>query len=162
MNFTRIFLLPFKALRNSKIQYFQFRFLHRILGINSFLFRIGLTDSPRCSFCADCEETLSHLFWDCSIINRFWHDACNNCIKHPSDILLNKELIFFGNVLNMSSPLNFFILHVKHYIYSCRVLKSTPTLTYFKRLFAFYLNVETAIDSLRNKTSTLHDFFVIQ
>ena len=71
LNFTRIFLLPFKALRNSKIQYFPFRFLHRILGINSFLFRIGLTDSPRCSFCADCEETLSHLFWDCSIINKF-------------------------------------------------------------------------------------------
>ena len=67
---SEIFTLPFVAVRDCKIQYFQYRFIHRILGTNSFIFKIKRGDSPLCSFCNAEDETLDHLFWFCPITNK--------------------------------------------------------------------------------------------
>lgn len=45
-----IFTSRFVVVRDIKIQNFQFRHLHRIIGINKFLFHIKIKDSPFCSF----------------------------------------------------------------------------------------------------------------
>ena len=45
-----IFTISFTAVRDPKAQYFQFRYIHRILGCNIFLFKIRKTDSPLCTF----------------------------------------------------------------------------------------------------------------
>ena len=139
LDWGKIFLLPFKAVHNSKIRYFQFRFLHRILGINSFLYKIGYVTSPLCSFCNTTEETLSHLFYECPIVYNFWRDASQHVLCDAID--LDKTTIFFGLTDNLQSPLNFFILHTKHYIYSCRTMESLPNINHFIRKFSFHLKV---------------------
>ena len=48
--------------KSTKLIIFQFKFLHRRLPTNSFLYKINVKDSDRCSFCEKETETLLHLF----------------------------------------------------------------------------------------------------
>ena len=57
-----IFRIPFCSVRDTAIQYFQYRILHRVLGLNSLLFKMKMTDSPKCSFCNTEDETIEHFF----------------------------------------------------------------------------------------------------
>ena len=106
LDWNKVFLLPFKSIKECKLQYFQYRFIHRILAVNEFLFKINYVSSPLCSFCDVCIETINHLFWDCPIVKRFWNAPVIKVIKHK--VVLSESLVFFGEVDNYASPLNFF------------------------------------------------------
>ena len=54
--------IPFASCKESKIRYFQYRFIHRILGTNSRLYRMNIVDSPLCTFCNEQNESIEHLF----------------------------------------------------------------------------------------------------
>ena len=43
--------LPFLCTRESKLRTFQFKFLHRRIATNSYLFKIGVASDNLCSFC---------------------------------------------------------------------------------------------------------------
>ena len=40
---------------------------------NDKLFKIGLSDSDKCSFCGTYTEDLYHLFFNCSFVQAFWN-----------------------------------------------------------------------------------------
>ena len=67
---------PFKCTKitNTKLITFQFKFLHRILATNSFLKKIGITQSDLCTFCKTEVESLIHLFWSCRVPSIFWQE----------------------------------------------------------------------------------------
>jgi len=44
-----------------------------ILFTNDKLFKIGLSDSDKCSFCGTYTEDLYHLFFNCSFVRVFWN-----------------------------------------------------------------------------------------
>lgn len=71
-NWGKIFSLPYRAVRNRKIQYFQFRFIHRILGVNEYLYKMKMVNSPLCQFCLNENESIDHLFWHCPIVAKFF------------------------------------------------------------------------------------------
>jgi len=50
-----------------KVQWFKYRITHRILGTNSLLNKMKITNDPLCSLCKQSDETLEHLFWECQI-----------------------------------------------------------------------------------------------
>ena len=52
----QIFFLPFLITKDSYIQWFQYRIIHRILGVNKFLYKIKYIDSSDCTFCTDIEN----------------------------------------------------------------------------------------------------------
>ena len=66
-----VYTTPFKSCLSTKMRYFQFRLLHRILGVNEYTFLMGIVDSKLCSFCSEAEESIVHLFWDCPITQHF-------------------------------------------------------------------------------------------
>ena len=51
---------------------FQFKFLHRKIATNVFLYKIGIKQTVSCSFCEEQKETLVHLFWTCKYTQNFW------------------------------------------------------------------------------------------
>ena len=55
-----VFDLPFYLTKDSKLQWFQFKIVHRIIGTNHLLSKMGLKDY--CSFCYQYPETSVHLF----------------------------------------------------------------------------------------------------
>ena len=56
-----IYKLPFNVLIDTKSREFQYRILNRYLTTNSFLHKIGLANSPLCTFCKQESESLEHL-----------------------------------------------------------------------------------------------------
>ena len=55
-----IYKLPFNVLIDTKSREFQYRILNRYLTTNSF-HKIGLANSPLCTFCKQESESLEHL-----------------------------------------------------------------------------------------------------
>ena len=61
-----IYSNAFRCAIDTKTREFQYKILNRILPLNNFLFKIGKTNSPLCSFCQSSEENMSHLFFSLS------------------------------------------------------------------------------------------------
>lgn len=88
-----IFRIPFTSVHKSKIQYFQFRFLHRILGTNSLLHRMNLAENPSCTFCENHDETIDHLFWECGVTSGFILDVEQMFLGRQFTIKLDRNNI---------------------------------------------------------------------
>lgn len=61
----------FSALRETKIQSFQFKLLHRITPCRAYLRRIKVYDSDKCPFCS-LPDSLLHFFYSCPDTADFW------------------------------------------------------------------------------------------
>jgi hypothetical protein len=89
--------LPFITTKSSKLQWFQYRIIHRILGTNSLLYEINQKPNDKCSFCLEEVEKIERIFWSCNKISKLWEDL-NNWIfeKTEIELPLNLTIILFG------------------------------------------------------------------
>ena len=62
IEWSQIFHNCFKSVHDTKICYFQYRYLHFILGTNKLLFKMNKRTDPLCSFCKVAYEDIPHLF----------------------------------------------------------------------------------------------------
>ena len=67
------FSLAFLSTRESKLRTFQFKFRHRRLATNSYLFKISVRSDNLWSFCKERLETILHMLWDCIFVQVFWN-----------------------------------------------------------------------------------------
>ena len=51
---------------------FHFKTCHNILYLNKILHRMQLVDNSKCSFCNIEDETIVHIFSQCSVTNDLW------------------------------------------------------------------------------------------
>ena len=56
------FRLIKQTCRDTYLVTFQFKFLHRIIPTNTYLFQVKIKDNERCSFCKNEPDSLEHLF----------------------------------------------------------------------------------------------------
>ena len=56
-----IYLLPRKVTIESRTRDFQNKILNRILFTNKMLFKMKISDTDKCTFCNEEEETIEHL-----------------------------------------------------------------------------------------------------
>ena len=82
--------------------------LHQVLPVNSYLYRFRIVKNSKCTFCKLHEETLSHLFYDCSYSNPLWlyiqtllSDASSGVVK-----ITAKDVVFNTFVKSKVTPLN--------------------------------------------------------
>ena len=132
------------------MRWFQVRLLHRILSTNTFLHKINIKDNNRSSFCNNSPETLTHLFWHCEIVHKFWGDLSgwlqSGC-PHIHTLQLTCKSVLFGEIDKMKADetLNFFILVSKTFIYNCRTNKQNLCLQGFKSWMKSLYNTEKYI-----------------
>ena len=62
LNWKNTYKLPFNILKDTKLQWFQYKINHRILGTNQLLFKMGLRQDDLCTFCASASESILHNF----------------------------------------------------------------------------------------------------
>ena len=120
---------------DTKIRYFQYKFLMRILPSNRFLLKCKLVNSSLCDFCAMHEETIIHLFWECSLSRDFWNKIECFLIGRGFDISLNYKLISHCTPdLNKkeSQIVSFILILAKYFIFSNKYKKSIPNFNIFK------------------------------
>ncbi len=108
----RIFKLPFKTIRDTKIQTFQYRIIQNTIPCNKLLHNIKKKNSPVCDYCNNVDD-LPHYFIRCPKVAEFW---CYwfNWWENLSGIDIRdnqviEECILFG------FPLNNDVMHVLNF-----------------------------------------------
>ena len=133
--------------KDMRLRWFQLRLLHRIVPTNKFLHLCKLVDSPLCTFCNQEEETISHLFWDCHVAQKFWTDFVNllksKCVG-CADLTVNKILVLFGvdDRLKTDIVIDLFILIAKYYLYKCKLEGTRPIMGVFHTILKHRYLVE--------------------
>ena len=140
--------------QSTKLRWFQYRIIHRILGTNSFLKKIKIKDSDLCTFCREVPETIEHMFLGCHLVSELWHGVSDWIFgKTYIELPLNLILVLFG-IMN-SHGLNFvknkILLLTKFYIYRVKLNEGVLNLTGLKNYIKENLNLEKHI-SLKNFT----------
>ena len=69
-DFSNFYELPYKILRDTKIQTFQYTILHKIFPCGAALHTWKLTENSNCTHCAE-HDSLSHFFFDCPATKEF-------------------------------------------------------------------------------------------
>ncbi len=124
-----IFELPFKIVRDTKIQTFQYRIIQNIIPCNKWLHNIKIKNSPVCDYCTNVYD-LPHYFIWCSKVAEcwcYWFNWWGNISGIDiRDSQVTEECILFGFLLNndVMHVLNFCTLYAKHYIYIQRLFNN--------------------------------------
>ena len=110
-----------------------------------------ILDNPRCSFCGRFDETILHLFWECSIVSSFILDVEQTIFARQ--FMFSKKDILFGYNMSLNHPYNFFIFHLKYFIFNVKLSTQSLVAANFLHKFKFALKVEK---ELKSKTAKSH------
>ena len=167
-------LLPWKKVYNlardisidSFSRIFQYKVLNNILFLNNSLFKMGICDSPLCSYCQKDNETVEHLFFKCYISKKVWLDLMNifspKLIIPPLD--LQSAVLGFIDPSDNSLILNNILLmfkitlyrnRVKNIITAQHVMKNLKTRESIEK--SIVLNKQNKIDFHNKKWHLFHD-----
>ena len=121
----KLYLDVMKLTSSTKLRFFQFRIINKYLPTNVLVSKWDRTVSSLCSFCSQADETLLHLFVECSHVIKIWsmlkkwlyHFCFVEIAIDPVQILLNKYKEAFTDMVNT------IILITKYYIYTQRSFK---------------------------------------
>ena len=121
MNWQDIYVIPYNVCRETYIQSFQYKILHRIHPCN-YTFSIWYKDKS--SLCSNCNETdyLEHYFFNCkqvmhlwNSIEKWWKNVLEVTFKlDVSSVLFGIPQISDDDVIDV---MNFCILYAKHYLH---------------------------------------------
>ena len=84
---------------NNKVKEVSFKILHKIYPTQMKLARFNIDNNLLCKFCANEEETIHHLFYQCVFSKTFWTIVQHyiNTITGKVIILREKDIfIYFG------------------------------------------------------------------
>jgi hypothetical protein len=122
---TPFFLMPFKYIRDCKIQSLQYKILHNIYSNNLRQRQWRVRDDDYCNICKE-SDTLLHHFCLCETTELFWNGLVNwfNTTT-DNDYTLSYQDILLGytNITDHTLQWNFIILHAKWYIFRCKYIK---------------------------------------
>ena len=133
-NISDIYKCPYTLTIDTKLRAFQYKYILKILPDNSFLYKYCSVPSSLCDFCFMTRGSLSHMFWECHIIQALWR---NVTVFLQNKLSINNELRYkkisfcndsYPNVngKDKSVSINFILLLAKHFIFKCKNRTETP------------------------------------
>eukprot|EP00916_Digyalum_oweni_P013462 GHVL01022105.1.p1 GENE.GHVL01022105.1~~GHVL01022105.1.p1 ORF type:complete len:329 (-),score=13.53 GHVL01022105.1:219-1205(-) len=127
----KVFLKIKRTTEDVRLRWFQYRLIYRIIPTQRFLHLRKIVESPICTFCGQQEETLEHLFWDCTKTQAFWNDFLQwmrDNFVHCTNFRLYKQLIICGYQTNCVTDKTFdlFLLIAKYHIYTSKIRATGP------------------------------------
>ena len=161
-----IFKLPFRCTRETKLQSFQYRLVHRIIPTRKKLYEWKIVNEPNCTFCNEIDDT-RHFFLLCSKVQIFWDTFFKwwNRISKENISLRGRDVeenILFGFQVReeMFEALNYCVIVAKFYIYRQKLYHNNNVcfLDYLCEL-KYKLKVEHCIN-VKNNTMKLFNKFV--
>ncbi len=119
---SRIYTLAFSCTRETLLQSFQYKIIHRVIACNKWLYDIKIKNSNQCKFCKN-EDNIQHFFLKCTNTSMFW-TFWKNWWKRLTgvDVSGSKHLeqcLLFGfpGEDNFVIGLNYCVLVAKYFIY---------------------------------------------
>ena len=114
-----------------KLRSFHYRLLLKAIITNIHLKHYKIKESDLCSFCHEQPETVTHLFYYCTIIRDLWRDITNWC--KIQDLPITLEQVSLNTITpNAKLVQNLIVLLGKHYIYTTKCHNKTVSLINFK------------------------------
>ena len=154
LDWKEIYSLPFKVALDTKTREFQYKILNRYLVTNTFLKKIGKTDSAACSFCGVMEESLEHLLVTCHFTATLWKELLVWCNGRDINIeTLSAVDILFGDWQRKDCFLlfNHIILIAKQYVCYCRTNNLKPLFNVLLLRIKSVYQLECKIAKWKNK-----------
>ena len=128
---------PFCLYSDNKVKAFQFKILHRIIGVNYLLYKMSKVPSNKCDLCYMYPETIEHLFFECFEAKKFWFDLLHewNNYKGTNLELSQRDVILGYQIEDQTAALdiNLLLSMGKKYIYMCKIGHSTLCPENFKK-----------------------------
>ena len=128
---------------SKKVSLVQFKLLHRRLATNDLLKKkIKLRDNDLCNFCQIEEETLIHLFWNCTVMSCFWHNFRQWLLINET-FMCSLELMPYLIIGLKTHPLfckdlYIFFLVARLYIWTCRIQKTNLAIGTYPLFLSHY------------------------
>ena len=148
-DFSKIYLLPFKATKETKLIMFQYKTIHHILFTNSLLYKLKKVSSPHCPFCPAIHQTVTHLFVECVQASIFWSEFQNWILQWCNlQLVLSPQDVLYGIIRQLNPPclaLNHLMILWKYFLYVNALNTEKSTLTDFKRLLQDKIELEKYI-----------------
>ena len=117
---TKIYLLPFEAMREIKLTMFQYKIIYQILPTNSLLHKMKKIASPSCLFSPSKCQTLLHLLINCMHTSSFWNRFQEwYSISSNTKLLLPELEVMFRIICchTYCLALNLFMILGKYFLY---------------------------------------------
>ena len=149
INWKLAYTSPIKCTIDTKLRYFQYKYLMKILPCNKFLLKCKIVNSSLCVFCNMNEETVKHLFWECPVSRNFWNRLELFLHNKGFSIDLNFDIITFCST--KYQIFNFIILLAKYFIFSNKYKKNIPDLGRFIQYIYKRKEVEKLIALKKDK-----------
>ena len=136
--------LPYRCTKSTKLQAFQYKITHRVLGIGVFKKICKIVEDDACTFCAGAPETLVHFFVECPVVKTFW-GTVRTWLDTHLDIAnhLEPATILFGDA--GSCLISHVFLAIKYYIFLCQIREQHPCLAGMKSTIKLEYNTEKQI-----------------
>lgn len=149
-----IYKTPYKAVRDTKLQAFHFRVVHRFVPCNKFLKNIRITRDDTCSFCPS-QDTIEHFLFACPVVVSFWKKVVD-WLDREADININvsKRAFPFGIPENtpQAKVINFLLLFAKFFVYRQKLFhQGDLNFIHFLQDLRKRLQVEKYINTIENK-----------
>ena len=147
-----IFQLPYISARETIIQAFQFRIIHRIFPCKRWFYNLGVESTDVCNYCNDT-DTIEHSLYHCVKVKPFWGQLERwwNDISQTQIVLSEKHVvlgIYYDN--NFYSNINYIILCSKMYIYRQKFTESNISFINFLKQLKYKLEIEKTICQIQN------------
>lgn len=119
-----IYLRPFSTTRETRMQAFQYRLLHRVITCNTLLLRYKIKDHDCCARCSQ-SDTLEHFFHSCPVNRAFWKllfawtlVATGLDLRH---LHLKEILLGVPNNHRGAKTINYILLTTRYFIHRQRL-----------------------------------------
>ena len=140
----KLYTQTFSYTISTKLRYFQYRVLNRIVTTNVKRSKWDNTVSPKCFFCNDKAETMLHIFYECKVTTKI-REALERWLKYFYNITiqLNPEVILLNRYEGKYKKLiNMYILVMKQHIYASKCLQKIPTFMGLTQKINNWYNIE--------------------
>ena len=148
----QIFTIPYKVCKETKIQSFQYKILHRIFPCNSKLFKWQISLTDKCNTCQQLDN-LEHYFYYCQGCREFW-EKIQTWINslYDSELQINVEQVIFGYLTENAYfvQLNYCILYGKWFIYRQKLNEKLINFSNYQATLRNILSVELHIARQNN------------
>jgi hypothetical protein len=123
----KIYMLHRKVTKHAYSRNFQYKILNNTLYLNKRLSLFGKASTSNCSFCGIHEETVDHLFAECTHAVTLWQgliDHFSPFLAFPPVSTRSALLGFLDEKLPNFILLNHILLIFKIFVYNCRESKT--------------------------------------
>lgn len=110
----------YKITRETKLQSFAYKILHRVIPCNNYLTQIRIKEADWCPYC-DETDTITHFLFSCAKVRPFWQAICQWFLQADNLYLdrISTEEFMWGvaGSARGASIINTITLLTKYYVY---------------------------------------------